>query len=217
MDTAQPYGAQSAAQQAWQQLLCRMDGVYSAHVVFDGEGQPCEIHVLANRAKNAKSQARDIQSALMAAFGVPVDHRIISVAQVAPGAAPCVGHRVRFTSLSVRVEGGCAQITVELSQEERVFTGTARGFATRSARLRSAALATLEALAHYCGGEQLFELVSVEGLTICGAPAVARHILCSDGLHLLGSAFVEADPDTAAVHCVLDALNRRLERLGPGE
>ena len=72
----------SGPETLWQELICRLEGVQAAKVVFAENGMPCEIHVLAGPEKSAKSLVRDIQSALTAQFGVQVDHRIISVAPV---------------------------------------------------------------------------------------------------------------------------------------
>ena len=68
----------SGTETLWQELICRLEGVQAAQVVFAENGMPCEIHVLAGPEKSSKSLVRDIQSALTAQFGVQVDHRIIS-------------------------------------------------------------------------------------------------------------------------------------------
>ena len=78
----------SGTETLWQELICRLEGVQAAQVVFAENGMPCEIHVLAGPEKSSKSLVRDIQSALTAQFGVQVDHRIISVAQLSEGHAP---------------------------------------------------------------------------------------------------------------------------------
>lgn len=78
----------SGTETLWQELICRLEGVQAAQVVFAENGMPCEIHVLAGPEKSSKSLVRDIQSALTAQFGVQVDHRIISVAQLSEGLAP---------------------------------------------------------------------------------------------------------------------------------
>ena len=78
----------SGTETLWQELICRLEGVQAAQVVFAENGMPCEIHVLAGPEKSSKSLVRDIQSDLTAQFGVQVDHRIISVAQLSEGLVP---------------------------------------------------------------------------------------------------------------------------------
>ena len=53
---------------AWKNLICKIDGVQSARVVFGERGEVEEIHVIADERRTAKQVTRDIQSALMAAF-----------------------------------------------------------------------------------------------------------------------------------------------------
>lgn len=87
----------SGTETLWQELICRLEGVQAAQVVFAENGMPCEIHVLAGPEKSSKSLVRDIQSALTAQFGVQVDHRIISVSALR-GAGP----RGALASLPIR-------------------------------------------------------------------------------------------------------------------
>ena len=39
----------SGTETLWQELICRLEGVQAAQVVFAESGMPCEIHVLAGR------------------------------------------------------------------------------------------------------------------------------------------------------------------------
>ena len=92
----------SGTETLWQELICRLEGVQAAQVVFAENGMPCEIHVLAGPEKSSKSLVRDIQSALTAQFGVQVDHRIISVAQLSEGLAPRGDFRLAHTGLEIK-------------------------------------------------------------------------------------------------------------------
>jgi hypothetical protein len=170
--------------------------------------------VLTNQAKSPKSQARDIQSALMAAFGVMVDHRIISVAQISSEMVESVNFRLKFTGLSIRLENGLVCFTVELVRQGETFTGAAKGASIPTARRHTAAEATLQAVERSCGGKRLFELISVDMIEVSGTPMVACQIWCKDGSRLLGSAFADTDTDAAVVHAVLHGINRKLAILG---
>ncbi len=59
--------------------------VRSARVVTDERGQIAEVHVVASDEHPAKQVARDVGTLLMAKLDIPLDHRKISVAQVAEG------------------------------------------------------------------------------------------------------------------------------------
>ena len=111
----------------WQQLLCRLESVETAHVVFAPDGSPAEVHVLARAGKNAKAVARDVQSALCAGFGVEVDHKIISVAQLHPALAPAAGMRLAFFGMEVHTQGRALEAGVTLAGFGQCRTGRARG------------------------------------------------------------------------------------------
>ncbi|MFQ8832828.1 MAG: hypothetical protein ACLR7U_08095 [Ruthenibacterium lactatiformans] len=77
------------------------------------------------------------------------------------------------------------------------------------ATVRRAALA-----AEPAAGETCFELASVDAVTLAGQGIVVAQVYSlRDGQRLLGSAFLNEDPDNAAVHSVLSAVNRRLSVL----
>ena len=182
----------SGTETLWQELICRLEGVQAAQVVFAENGMPCEIHVLAGPEKSSKSLVRDIQSALTAQFGVQVDHRIISVAQLSEGLVP----------RGVTLARGCD-----------TYTGHGESANTPFARRRCVSEAALAAV-NRAAGETCFELASVDAVTLAGQGIVVTQVYSlRDGQRLLGSAFLNEDPDNAAVHSVLSAVNRRLSVL----
>ncbi len=65
-----------------EQEICRIPEVSAARIVENEEGAPVEVHILAAPTKLAKQVVRDVQSVAMAAFGVELDRRTISVVQL---------------------------------------------------------------------------------------------------------------------------------------
>ena len=63
--------------------LRAISGVRAASVVTGADALPTEIHILANPGKPAKQVVRDVQSVAMAQYGIDIDHRIVSVVQIA--------------------------------------------------------------------------------------------------------------------------------------
>ena len=199
--------------QLWQELICRLEGVQAAQVVFAENGMPCEIHVLAGPEKSSKSLVRDIQSALTAQFGVQVDHRIISVAQLSEGLAPRGDFRLAHTGLEIKSAGGRVSASVTLARGCDTYTGHGESANTPFARRRCVSEAALAAV-NRAAGETCFELASVDAVTLAGQGIVVAQVYSlRDGQRLLGSAFLNEDPDNAAVHSVLSAVNRRLSVL----
>ena len=203
----------SGTETLWQELICRLEGVQAAQVVFAENGMPCEIHVLAGPEKSSKSLVRDIQSALTAQFGVQVDHRIISVAQLSEGLAPRGDFRLAHTGLEIKSAGGRVSASVTLARGCDTYTGHGESANTPFARRRCVSEAALAAV-NRAAGETCFELASVDAVTLAGQGIVVAQVYSlRDGQRLLGSAFLNADPDNAAVHSVLSAVNRRLSVL----
>ena len=203
----------SGTETLWQELICRLEGVQAAQVVFAENGMPCEIHVLAGPEKSSKSLVRDIQSALTAQFGVQVDHRIISVAQLSEGLAPRGDFRLAHTWLEIKSAGGRVSASVTLARGCDTYTGHGESANTPFARRRCVSEAALAAV-NRAAGETCFELASVDAVTLAGQGIVVTQVYSlRDGQRLLGSAFLNEDPDNAAVHSVLSAVNRRLSVL----
>lgn len=203
----------SGTETLWQELICRLEGVQAAQVVFAENGMSCEIHVLAGPEKSSKSLVRDIQSALTAQFGVQVDHRIISVAQLSEGLAPRGDFRLAHTGLEIKSAGGRVSASVTLARGCDTYTGHGESANTPFARRRCVSEAALAAV-NRAAGETCFELASVDAVTLAGQGIVVAQVYSlRDGQRLLGSAFLNEDPDNAAVHSVLSAVNRRLSVL----
>lgn len=203
----------SGTETLWQELICRLEGVQAAQVVFAENGMPCEIHVLAGPEKSSKSLVRDIQSALTAQFGVQVDHRIISVAQLSEGLAPRGDFRLAHTGLEIKSAGGRVSASVTLARGCDTYTGHGESANTPFARRPCVSEAALAAV-NRAAGETCFELASVDAVTLAGQGIVVAQVYSlRDGQRLLGSAFLNEDPDNAAVHSVLSAVNRRLSVL----
>ena len=203
----------SGTETLWQELICRLEGVQAAQVVFAENGMPCEIHVLAGPEKSSKSLVRDIQSALTAQFGIQVDHRIISVAQLSEGLAPRGDFRLAHTGLEIKSAGGRVSASVTLARGCDTYTGHGESANTPFARRRCVSEAALAAV-NRAAGETCFELASVDAVTLAGQGIVVAQVYSlRDGQRLLGSAFLNEDPDNAAVHSVLSAVNRRLSVL----
>ena len=203
----------SGTETLWQELICRLEGVQAAQVVFAENGMPCEIHVLAGPEKSSNSLVRDIQSALTAQFGVQVDHRIISVAQLSEGLAPRGDFRLAHTGREIKSAGGRVSASVTLARGCDTYTGHGESANTPFARRRCVSEAALAAV-NRAAGETCFELASVDAVTLAGQGIVVTQVYSlRDGQRLLGSAFLNEDPDNAAVHSVLSAVNRRLSVL----
>jgi len=203
-----------------EQTLCQVAEIKAARVVVSPEGVIQEIHVLAMPSKSPKQLVRDIESTLMAAFGIAVDHKKISIAQLgqeelpkteAPTAAPQVRPKIR--AINVDVNGLQSTVNVSLEIEGDLYVGEATGPASQTGRQRLVAQAALNAIGEYSHSSAAFALEDV-GVTQLGREqvAVAAVVLLTPfgEQTYSGSALVRQNEKDSIVRATMDAINRRL-------
>ena len=212
--------------------LCRIPEVRAARIVADDDGTPLEVHVLASPGKQPKQLVRDVQSVALAARGLDLDHRIVSVVQLddgngtapepatlmddEPNPAPAV-ERVMLESASLLRSGVAATAEVALRRGEATVRASADGSSAAAVTLRLVAEATLEALRDLVPAAAR---AAVETATVvrAGEREVALAVLVvvvpPNEEVVAGSAPVRAGgPHEAMARAVLDAGNRRLPAL----
>ena len=194
--------------------LRELKGVCGARVVADEKGLIQEIHLLVEGERNPKQVVRDVESALMAHFGVSVDHRKISVAQKG-GSRFASSPRLRWLDVQISQEGTRATVCVFLERGGQVYRGVASGVRASTQLPRLVASATLRAVESAYGLQERFGLEDVAtGLVLAGYPVavVLVSAVRDNGEDLLvGSALVRQQDIYRAVGlATLDALNRRV-------
>lgn len=208
-------------------------GVRAVSVVTGPDAAPLEVHVLATSSKPAKQVVRDIQSLAMASYGLALDHRIVSVVQLgdepslvadtqgAADSGPLLAPvhepiapppRPSLTSITVHTRDGEAEVSVALTIDGSVYTGSATGPGSPAHRPRIVAQASLRAVDDLLGipshvdsamlvaaGDREVALVVIT----LAIPRLGEQVLC-------GSALVRGDSEDAVARGVLAAINRRL-------
>ncbi|MEN8145168.1 MAG: hypothetical protein ABFS14_09475 [Gemmatimonadota bacterium] len=166
-----------------EKLLVELEGVDSIKLVADGQGGIDEIHVLSSSDLGPKQVVRNIESALLAEFGLQIDHRKISVARVKgsdlpriPAAQPgtagatdaasqaagigtdadlsLANNRTQLTDIRIERRAG-QRVTsrVTLYLGDEKYSGDASGPDFDRSRLEVTATATLEAIEKALDGE----------------------------------------------------------------
>jgi len=209
-------------------LLSSLKGVVSARVVARPGGVIEEIHLLTEGDVTAKQSVRNVESALLAHFGLEIDHRKVSVAErdsekgAAVKALEAFGGRsaeTRFLFVTHRVETEQAHrvriaVTVEWDGEQ--YEGEASGADLPRARLETTASATLRAIERAIVA-QLGEgelTLSVDGVKVIEAfdgqfVLVAIHAIYGRSITALaGAAAVEDTADRAVILGTLQAADR---------
>lgn len=201
-----------------EQALCQVAEIKAARVVTSSEGVIQEIHVLALPSKSPKQLVRDIESTIMATFGIPVDHKKISIAQLGQDMlpkedTPREAGRARLKAINSQVTGVRATVAVDLELEGDSYVGEASGAASQTGRHRLVAEATLDAVEKWAQGSQSFALEDV-AIVQLGRERVAVSCMALvtpfGEQTFVGSALVRQNDKDAIVKATLDAINRRM-------
>lgn len=202
-----------------EEALGQVAEIRAARIVSSDEGVIQEIHVLATPFKSPKQIVRDVESTIMARFGIPIDHRTVSIAQLGQDVEPRDPRdkgRARICGVSAEVIGVQASARVALELDGEVYEGVARGPASTTGRRRLVAQATLDAVAQYISGDFSFALEDV-ALVALGRERVAVSCIILVTPHgeqpLGGSAFARQGENESIVRATLDAVNRRMNFL----
>jgi hypothetical protein len=207
--------------------LCRLAGILAVRIVGDPAGRPVEVHVLSDQTKPAKQTVRDVRAVAQTMFGLELDHRIVSVAQLNTNEQNTpVGIelaradvRSRVTSIKVEAVGLRAQVRVTLVEGEREHTGYAEGSVASVARPQLVATAALDAIRQMEPAAEAIHIASAEISRIgSNRVAIVTVVYVDPPVELVvsGSAVVRRDRDDAVARALLDATNRRLARAERG-
>jgi hypothetical protein len=201
--------------------LSQVAEIRAVRIVSSEDGIIQEIHVLALPSKSPKQLVRDIESTIMARFGIPIDHKKVSIAQLGretqigeSAEQPAgIGQRARIHSVNTEVVGYRAVSTVVLELEGELFTGTVEGPASTTGRRRLVAQATLNALEQYVQGQVGFALEDVALIALGRERVAVSCVIVVTPLGeqaFAGSALARQSENDSIVRATLDAINRRL-------
>lgn len=206
-------GEELQAPREWERAIQQIRDVISARVCVGRQNTITEVHVLAGAGRSPKQIVRDIESALMAQYGVSVDHKKISVAQVQEeGSFSASGPRLRLLSVNVPGAGPRVEAKVQLQFEDMVCEGTAAGPGSSGNRLRLTAQATLNGVEQYFRGSCTFAVEEVLQVTLARREAIVVAVsLVATGSEetFIGSSLVRDNAIEAVARATLSAVNRQ--------
>jgi hypothetical protein len=199
-----------------EKMINRLAGVILSKVVTDARSDISEIHILANYQRSPKQIVRDVQSLAATSFDMNLEHRIISVAQIADDSMLEIGIRLKIKDFDVSWAGNKVTMSVTLAGIDRVAKGTATGMNTAPSRNLAAARACIAALHEFLTLESTFDVIDIQKLRIAGVDsynvAVSYNDKGEDQI-LLGASIVRDGDYNAIIAATLDAVNRLVNRL----
>jgi hypothetical protein len=206
----------AVSEETLQGLVNAVEGIVSSRIRMDDKGNVTEIHAIAKRSRNAKQIARDIQSAVSAAFAVDIDHRVISIAQLDGEGFSSDGLRFAYKGMEIVRKDLNFEVKITLAHRGEIFVGCHKGANTIGSINRSIAEAVLKAVLNALGSEDMFVIEDVGSLTIAGFSVVNAAVTYLDkkgGRLLIGTAVNGGDMKEAVAKATLDAVNRKIVNL----
>ncbi|MGB4391919.1 MAG: hypothetical protein WBJ77_01570 [Bacillota bacterium] len=194
----------------------KIKDVIACRVVFSDEGEIEEIHVLARSGRSPRYIVRDIESAILAACGVTIDRRKISIAQLGQEDDVQDKGRPVLTRVSLTSSQDEAEMMVDLSVGKTLVSGNAKGIPTPNRWLKLAAEATLDALSKLLSPRVKITLHDVTVAQSKSARiALVTLTLVDNGQQVMlsGSCPVTYDERESVVRATLDAINRKFPML----
>ena len=196
-----------------EELIGQIKGVVSVKVVVDNQIIE-EIHVLCDYSRNPKQITRDIQSAAVAKYGLHIDYRKISIAQLNISNKDFTETRIKIEKIGYESTPNSIESIVTLSLEERIETVTESSIAITERKHQGFIKATLGAVEKLLGLENQLSLREYRILDSSGHKIILVIVnLFKDGREevLSGSSVVADDMNLALVKAALNAVNRRLQ------
>jgi hypothetical protein len=208
-------------------VLRAMPSVIGAFVQPDAFGRPREIHLLVEPGPRPREFAEQVKAVLESKLRIPIDQRIISIAQLArprtttqapaePVPRPAHHERVLLAGVNSGISGGRTRVTIHLTRGEDQFQGEAVEVAAEDGSTRAAARATLEAI-NAMSEDARFGLDYATTIDAFGR----RYILVSASVSsprfgrrsiaVAGAQLIEGEIEGAAALAALKAVNRLLQ------
>lgn len=217
-----------------ERLLHTVEGVDSLKIVSNDRGVIDEIHVISSSELGAKQIVRNIESALLAQFGLQVDHRKISIAQVRHQDLPPLpderkpeaeaAEKARTTDRRLLLDGFQMErragervlCRVRLRNSDDVYEGEHEGPDYSKSRLEVTAQAVLNALAGPLDGRASLAVEGVAELDMFGRRLILVMVQGFAGRHAIalpGVSKIHDSVEESVVLACLSATNRWVANL----
>ena len=199
-----------------EQCLKQLDSVENCKILLDNEGKIQEIHITAKSKRSSKQISRDIQSILISKFGLNIDYKKISIAQIKCEFEDDACLRLKYKAIEYSKGEMKSSAKVVLEKDDEYFEGVISGPCTSSNVLSLFARATLKAVEAFLRIEDIFVLESVGSFSLSGKDVVVTIVnSIFDGQEqiLSGSSIGKSDKKETTVKSTLDAVNRILNKV----
>jgi len=198
-------------------LVRKVRGVLAVRVVQNDHHQIDEIHAVGSPERSAKQMVRDIESILYVRGGIRLDHRKISLVQIADTAMPPAMVRVQLLEVADMADAQTPAKSVTIAVGDRRIQGASHASPNQNISGEwLVAQATANALDQLIGALGQLHVENLQRQSFGALQIYLAHLTLAidDSMEtLLGVSVVRDDEPSAVARAVLDAVNRRLQRL----
>jgi hypothetical protein len=206
------FNVASVSSEQIETVITSLRGIEAVKAVVGPMGVE-EIHVIVSGERSPKQVVRDIESILMARLNLPIDHKIVSVAQTDGMVRPVPNARFLLVEVGMTVSGKGMEAKVTLEREGEQYTCTRQRPYSTETQLRLVAEATAGAIEMGIGEGLSISIDDIRCIQSSDRTIIVSAIRLAGGRReesYVGAVISNNDIWRAAVTSTLDALNRRL-------
>lgn len=189
----------------------KLEEVVSCKFVLDDKEEIEELHIVSNGRRSPKQISRDIQSILIASYGIYIDYKKISIAEIPDLSLRKASQRLIVDKVSYEEKSSRISITVGLENNGQRYDSTSEGANISSNIDKMVAEATMDAIKKAHDLEDILILEDIKTINLTRTQVVVVVITCllnNNQKSLCGSSVIEENSKMAVVRAVLDATNR---------
>lgn len=193
------------------ELICKLPEIKNCSILCSKDNRVEEIHVLAGLNRSIKNLVRDIQSAINAAFGINIDYKVISIAQINENDLKDI--RLQLNEVTVKSNENAFEAIVTITYDYKLYEGKTTKVKSKNNRFKAIAEATLLALEKYIDKGRIFYLEDIKMVAITNGElcvCVIGYTFKDKEELLSGCCLINVEEDEAVVKAILSAVNRRM-------
>lgn len=199
-----------------EQFINQIPDILSSKIMLDERGNIEEVHIVAIAGRGPKQISRDVQSTMIAKYGLEVDYKKISIAQIRSKQDVESDYRFSIGAIGYVIIDNIVEIRVVLKKGDQEIESVVSGINSRSNIQRLVVQATLECVHNIIGCNDVFIFEDIKRVQLTNNEAflIAITYISKYGEEqLVGSALVKKDDYESIVKATLDAVNRKMIHL----
>lgn len=198
-----------------EELIINLKGVLNCRITEDNLQEINEVHIVADESRGAKQISRDVQSIFSAVYGMALDYKKISIAQIKGRLRQQSQSRLAIKSIERNTTRSKYSARIVLEKDGEEYTGESFGMNNFTLSLKRTAEAALLAVEKFLGEDGILSLDDIKVVNMSNTQMIACTVTAFSeerGIEFCGCAGVSEDKYDAAVRSVLNAIAPLLDR-----